>query len=109
MATGFAPPPQTFAQDDVQLSYNDYQDDLMDYEGASAVFPAAQQQAQAQNNGDEAMELDEPISGDDKLVSEKVHLRGVDNMKTSEVEAFASEHFQPAPTRVQWIDDTSCK
>ncbi|CAZ85180.1 unnamed protein product [Tuber melanosporum] len=108
MATGFAPPPQTFAQDDVQLSYNGYQDDLMDYEDASAGLLVAQQQAQAQNDADEAMEVDEPISTIDNLTPEKVHLRGVDNMKTSEVKAFASEHFQPAPTRVQWIDDTSC-
>ncbi|CUS07653.1 unnamed protein product [Tuber aestivum] len=110
MATGFAPPPQAFAQDDVQLSYNDYQDDLMDYEDASVLPPAAQQQAQtqAQNDGTEAMEMDEPVSANSNLTPEKVYLRGVDNMKTSEVKAFASEHFQPAPTRVQWIDDTSC-
>ncbi|RPB04782.1 hypothetical protein L873DRAFT_1170765 [Choiromyces venosus 120613-1] len=108
MAAGFAPPPQTFAQDDVQLSYNNYQDDLMDYEDASGVAPAAQQQARAQNDGDVAMEMDEPIPANNNLTPEKVHLRGVDNMKTGEVKAFASEHFQPAPTRVQWIDDTSC-
>ncbi|PWW77090.1 hypothetical protein C7212DRAFT_363124 [Tuber magnatum] len=110
MAAGFAPPPQTLAQDDVQLSYNDYQDDLMDYEDAPVLAPVAQQQAQVQtqNDGAEAMEVDEPISTNNNSTPEKVHLRGVDSMKTSEVKAFASEYFQPAPIRVQWIDDTSC-
>ncbi|KAI9817984.1 MAG: hypothetical protein M1832_004505 [Thelocarpon impressellum] len=38
----------------------------------------------------------------------KVHVRGLDNLHTSDINAFASEHFPSAqPLRVEWIDDTS--
>jgi hypothetical protein len=38
----------------------------------------------------------------------KIHLRGLDNLSSSDVEAFASEHFSGAKLdKVEWIDDTS--
>ncbi|KAI9809677.1 MAG: hypothetical protein M1825_000109 [Sarcosagium campestre] len=42
------------------------------------------------------------------LVPHKVHIRGVDNLRTSDILAFANEHFpSQAPTRPEWIDDSS--
>lgn len=39
---------------------------------------------------------------------QKVHLRGLDNLTTKDIKAFAAEHFATyAPTNVEWIDDTS--
>jgi len=39
---------------------------------------------------------------------EKVHVRGVDEMTTDNIKQFASSHFpEEAPSRVEWIDDTS--
>lgn len=39
---------------------------------------------------------------------EKVHLRGLDNLTTNDIKAFASEYFpSDKPSRVEWIDDTS--
>lgn len=50
--------------------------------------------------------LSEP--GLDQLVPHKVHLRGLDNLTTGDINEFASEHFpSDLPTRVEWIDDTS--
>ncbi|MCJ1367160.1 hypothetical protein MMC16_006292 [Acarospora aff. strigata] len=44
----------------------------------------------------------------DQLVPHKVHLRGVDDLKTSDIRNFAVQHFpSDPPTRVEWIDDTS--
>ncbi|KAH0538780.1 hypothetical protein FGG08_004668 [Glutinoglossum americanum] len=38
----------------------------------------------------------------------KVHIRGVDNLSTAHIQAFASEHFPVSePIRIEWIDDTS--
>lgn len=46
------------------------------------------------------------LSGD--AIIHKVHIRGVDDLTTGDLKAFAAEHH-PAdlPTRVEWIDDTS--
>jgi hypothetical protein len=39
---------------------------------------------------------------------EKVHVRGVDDLSTEDIKAFASSHFAAeSPSRVEWIDDTS--
>jgi hypothetical protein len=39
---------------------------------------------------------------------EKVHLRGLDNLTTDDIKAFALEYFpSDKPSRVEWIDDTS--
>ena len=39
---------------------------------------------------------------------EKIHIRGVDNLTTEDITAFASEHYpSQAPSRIEWIDDTS--
>lgn len=38
----------------------------------------------------------------------KIHIRGVDDLTTEEIRAFAKEHFSvEPPTRIEWIDDTS--
>lgn len=38
----------------------------------------------------------------------KVHLRGLDNLTSSDIEAFTSQHFNGATfDRIEWIDDTS--
>lgn len=37
-----------------------------------------------------------------------MHIRGLDNLTTADVRAFASEHYAGAdPSRIEWIDDTS--
>ncbi|KAI9790448.1 MAG: hypothetical protein M1816_005112 [Peltula sp. TS41687] len=42
------------------------------------------------------------------LTPYKVHVRGLDNLRTHDIKAFASEHFPEAELlRVEWIDDTS--
>ncbi|GAD92555.1 hypothetical protein ANI_1_622014 [Paecilomyces variotii No. 5] len=39
---------------------------------------------------------------------EKVHVRGVDELATSDIKQFATEHFNvEEPSRIEWIDDTS--
>lgn len=42
-----------------------------------------------------------------QLTPHKIHLRGLDNLKHSDVEAFASEHFSGAKFEIEWIDDAS--
>jgi hypothetical protein len=38
----------------------------------------------------------------------KIHLRGLDNLTTDDIRAFASEYFASEPiVRIEWIDDTS--
>ncbi|KAG9247631.1 hypothetical protein BJ878DRAFT_157058 [Calycina marina] len=42
------------------------------------------------------------------LTPERVHLRGLDNLTTDDIKAFAAEYYGDyAPSYVQWIDDTS--
>ena len=42
------------------------------------------------------------------ITPEKIHIRGVDDLTTEDIMAFATEHFQSAsPARIEWIDDTS--
>ena len=44
----------------------------------------------------------------EEAVYEKVHVRGVDELTTDQIKHFATSHFQQeAPSRVEWIDDTS--
>src|SRR5271170_1484852 len=39
---------------------------------------------------------------------EKIHIRGVDDMHTNDIRAFANDHFPSnEPSHIQWIDDTS--
>ncbi|KAJ6144177.1 hypothetical protein N7470_008072 [Penicillium chermesinum] len=39
---------------------------------------------------------------------EKVHVRGVDELTTENIKQFSTSHFEEeAPSRVEWIDDTS--
>lgn len=42
-----------------------------------------------------------------EIITSKVHLRGLDNLKTSDIKAFASTYFAYEVERVEWIDDTS--
>ncbi|KAL4938096.1 hypothetical protein BDV06DRAFT_232107 [Aspergillus oleicola] len=43
-----------------------------------------------------------------EMQSEKVHIRGVDDLTTDNIKDFASSHFpHEAPSRIEWIDDTS--
>ncbi|EKD20557.1 uncharacterized protein L3040_004152 [Drepanopeziza brunnea f. sp. 'multigermtubi'] len=43
-----------------------------------------------------------------EVTPQKVHLRGLDNLTTKDILAFASEHYDlHRPVRVEWIDDTS--
>jgi hypothetical protein len=38
----------------------------------------------------------------------KVHVRGLDNLTTKDIRAFASEYFDSyKPSHIEWIDDTS--
>lgn len=38
---------------------------------------------------------------------DRVHIRGLDDMHTTEIEAFVHDNFPDVDVRVQWIDDTS--
>ncbi|CAG8973587.1 hypothetical protein HYALB_00009656 [Hymenoscyphus albidus] len=43
-----------------------------------------------------------------ELVPNKVHIRGLDNLNTGHVRAFAAEHYTGSkPEHVEWIDDSS--
>lgn len=37
----------------------------------------------------------------------KVHIRGLDELTTKEIEAFAAEYFPEQTPKVEWVDDTS--
>ncbi|KAI9838521.1 MAG: hypothetical protein M1819_004829 [Sarea resinae] len=42
------------------------------------------------------------------ITPHKIHIRGVDNLTTDDLNTFAAEHFSSdLPTRIEWIDDTS--
>ncbi|KAL8759859.1 MAG: hypothetical protein Q9184_003496 [Pyrenodesmia sp. 2 TL-2023] len=46
------------------------------------------------------------LSGD--AIIHKIHIRGVDDLTTDDLKAFAAEHHPvDLPTRIEWIDDTS--
>ena len=48
----------------------------------------------------------EPPEGN--AVAHKIHIRGVDDLTTDDLKAFAAEHHSiDVPIRVEWIDDTS--
>ena len=47
------------------------------------------------------------ISPSIDLASDKVHIRGLDDLTTKDIEFFSLEHFSIAPERIEWIDDTS--
>ncbi len=48
------------------------------------------------------------IAGSEQETPEKVHIRGVDDLTTEDIKAFAAEHFPSmSPLRIEWIDDTS--
>ena len=45
---------------------------------------------------------------DSELAPNKVHIRGLEDLTTSDIRAFSAEHYSSeTPTRVEWIDDTS--
>lgn len=45
---------------------------------------------------------------DSELIPTKVHVRGLEDLTTSDIKAFSAEHFSSeSPLRVEWIDDTS--
>ncbi|KAI4194396.1 MAG: hypothetical protein LQ346_003700 [Caloplaca aetnensis] len=68
----------------------------------SSVLHARQSPVKAESSGITS----DHLSGD--AIIHKVHIRGVDDLTTGDLKAFAAEHH-PAdlPTRVEWIDDTS--
>lgn len=53
-------------------------------------------------NGREMFDLDLETA-----VPHKVHIRGIEDFTTSDVERFSTEHFPTESPRVEWIDDTS--
>ena len=45
---------------------------------------------------------------DSELAPNKVHIRGLEDLTTSDIRAFSAEHYpSETPPRVEWIDDTS--
>jgi hypothetical protein len=43
-----------------------------------------------------------------EMQSDKVHIRGVDELTTDDIKKFATDHFSvEPPIRIEWIDDTS--
>ena len=44
----------------------------------------------------------------EEIAGNKIHIRGVDELKTNDIIAFATEHFPSrGPDQIEWIDDTS--
>lgn len=102
------PPPQTVAQGNVQINYDD-DDILMDYDDE----PQGPGPTMNGNGaGDRMMEVEatgSTLEDADQLVPNKVYLRGVDSMSTGNVKAFVAEHFTETEiAKVEWIDDSSC-
>ncbi|KAI9850177.1 MAG: hypothetical protein M1838_006022 [Thelocarpon superellum] len=74
-------------------------------------------EAEATGNNVSVLPLVEPIdpangtassSDADHPTPHKVHLRGLDNLHTSDINLFAAEHFPSADiVRIEWIDDHS--
>ena len=59
---------------------------------------------------DKSSEYTDPSSQvlDSELIPNKVHVRGLEDLTTSDIKAFSAEHYSSeAPLRVEWIDDTS--
>ncbi|KAI9817755.1 MAG: hypothetical protein M1827_000874 [Pycnora praestabilis] len=49
-----------------------------------------------------------PSSESVQSTPHKVHVRGLDNLTSEDITAFATEHFpSDLPTRIEWVDDTS--
>lgn len=47
-------------------------------------------------------------NSDSELAPHKIHIRGLENLTTSDIKAFSEEHYpSETPPRVEWIDDTS--
>ncbi|KAI9885218.1 MAG: hypothetical protein M1823_002990 [Watsoniomyces obsoletus] len=45
---------------------------------------------------------------DPQITPERIHIRGLDSLRTSDIRAFATEHYPSSlPQRIEWIDDTS--
>lgn len=60
------------------------------------------------NNGATRPFVPSSQAGTAELAPGKVHIRGLDNLHTRDIMAFASEHYpENAPVRIEWIDDTS--
>ncbi|KAI5283221.1 hypothetical protein KEM54_002307 [Ascosphaera aggregata] len=65
----------------------------------TTIYPSEKQQAQV---------AAENVSSNEDTNPEKVHIRGVDELTTDDIETLANEHFtEEAPTKIEWIDDTS--
>lgn len=61
------------------------------------------------SNPQTTITLSQPPDADSQQATpHKIHVRGVDDLTTADIKAFSAEHFpSEAPTRVEWIDDTS--
>lgn len=96
-----APPPQAMVDDD---------DILMDYEDEIPEETAALTTVAINTSAEMDLEDGGAAYGgaDNLMMPEKVYVRGVDNMNTEAVTAWASEHFDAEVEKVEWIDDTSC-
>lgn len=44
---------------------------------------------------------------DAEIVSNKIHIRGLDDLTTKHIQTFSLEHFPEHSPKVEWIDDTS--
>lgn len=76
--------------------------DFAEQEPDQSTFTTAESQNHA---GDRARS---PGADSDNLTPHKIHIRGVDDLTTEDLIAFAAEHFPSEnPTRIEWIDDTS--
>ncbi|KAK0515766.1 hypothetical protein JMJ35_001800 [Cladonia borealis] len=62
---------------------------------------------QSQSNGNGAI-LHSGIGSEAEITPLKIHMYGLNDLTTSDIEAFAAEHFPSRPpTKVEWIDDSS--
>ena len=45
-----------------------------------------------------------PVLPSDEPVLHKVHIRGLDDLTTKDIEAFSTEHFPSHKPKVEWVD-----
>ncbi|KAK7532327.1 uncharacterized protein J3D65DRAFT_102329 [Phyllosticta citribraziliensis] len=95
-----------------QNNYNDIDMDIdMDIDLSIPAEAEAQLEPEAMRTGDFGINAGAAFTNQAPAAEaqpDKVHIRGLDNLTTGEIKAFALEHF---PTdryvRIEWIDDTS--
>ncbi|KAI9724797.1 MAG: hypothetical protein M1812_000073 [Candelaria pacifica] len=114
-ATPFQPSftSSTFAMNgsmDIDMDIDMDQDEEIVALEAEAVRPESQPSPSRQffEQPNETISSATSTSESFQLTPHKVHIRGLDNLTTEDIKAFAKEYFPvDQPIRIEWIDDTS--